>query len=168
MICIGSSCVASICGDGVVDPRAEDCEDGNETAGDGCEPGSCAYTCTDSATCDDGDSCNGNEVCTVENVCQAGTPASEGTPCTSLDVADGVCATGASGIACAPPGCGNGVVDDGEDCDDGRNGDDEDGCTDVCQYTCDADGDCEDGDVCNGVATGAHPQTRLRPDRFAS
>jgi alpha-tubulin suppressor-like RCC1 family protein len=56
-----------------------------------------------------------------------------------------------------PPLCGNGYVDTGEECDDGRNGDQEDGCTDVCTYSCMRDEDCDDGhgctdDACEGAS----------------
>jgi cysteine-rich repeat protein len=38
---------------------------------------------------------------------------------------------------CELEGCGNEIVDPSEDCDDGKNGDNDDGCTDVCQLpTC--------------------------------
>ncbi|MCC6877809.1 MAG: hypothetical protein IT378_26095, partial [Sandaracinaceae bacterium] len=67
-ICLSGACVASRCGDGIVDPRAEVCDDGNDTGGDGCE-----RTCRTS--CD-----------TPE--CQA----SECRPCsTSADCAGGSC-----------------------------------------------------------------------------
>jgi len=52
-----------------------------------------------------------------------------------------------------PPGCGNSVLDDGEDCDDGRNGDDADGCRDDCTYTCTSSSECDDGDACTGTET---------------
>jgi len=48
--------------------------------------------------------------------------------------------------------CGNGVVDLAEVCDDG-NVETGDGCDADCLFTCTEDSDCEDGDVCNGVAT---------------
>jgi len=35
-ICSGGSCLPSTCGDGVVDPRTEECEDGNTNPSDGC------------------------------------------------------------------------------------------------------------------------------------
>ncbi len=36
--CVGGSCVGvSACGDGIVDPACEECDDGNDVAGDGCE-----------------------------------------------------------------------------------------------------------------------------------
>jgi cysteine-rich repeat protein len=49
------------------------------------------------------------------------------------------------------PGCGNGHLDDGEDCDD-ENTDDADGCKADCTFTCIASTNCDvDGNVCNGV-----------------
>ena len=36
------------------------------------------------------------------------------------------------------PACGNGVVDLGEECDDGRNGGEMDGCTQECTFSCHA------------------------------
>jgi hypothetical protein len=37
-----------------------------------------------------------------------------------------------------------------EECDDGANGDNADGCRDDCTYTCDEESSCEDGNMCNG------------------
>lgn len=56
------------------------------------------------------------------------------------------------GGVCAPPGCGDRVVNDtSEECDDG-NAVSGDGCEPNCRWSCTSDDDCEDGDVCNGVA----------------
>jgi cysteine-rich repeat protein len=52
-----------------------------------------------------------------------------------------------------PPLCGNGVVENLEECDDGANGDDEDGCTDSCLFTCLEDRDCENYEMCDGRET---------------
>ncbi len=71
----------------------------------------------------------------------------EGEPCTTPGGAAGRC----QGGACVAPRCGNGVLDEGERCDDGRNGDDADGCRDDCSWTCEADVECDDGNVCNGA-----------------
>ncbi|MCU0677745.1 MAG: hypothetical protein MUE69_33830, partial [Myxococcota bacterium] len=71
----------------------------------------------------------------------------EGEECTTPGGATGTCRDG----ACVVAGCGNGAVDEGEDCDDGRNGDDADGCTDACAWTCEADFQCDDENVCNGA-----------------
>ncbi|WP_437647184.1 DUF4215 domain-containing protein [Sorangium sp. So ce362] len=82
----------AVCGDGAVDAPAEGCDDGNRTAGDGCDPGcaiepgfACAgapSTCTDgcgngalggSETCDDGGSEDGDccsRACQVEPGCE--------------------------------------------------------------------------------------------------
>jgi cysteine-rich repeat protein len=46
--------------------------------------------------------------------------------------------------------CGDGVVDDIEQCDDG-NGVGGDGCENDCTFTCAADQKCDDGDPCNGA-----------------
>src|SRR5688572_8220758 len=63
-ICLDGECVASECGDGFIDPaREEDCEDMNDVPFDGCEPGTCQFTCDEIADCDDGESCNGAETC---------------------------------------------------------------------------------------------------------
>jgi len=47
-----------------------------------------------------------------------------------------------------PPSCGNGVVDEGEECDDGRNGNPNDGCKDDCRFSCHNDSECDDGHDC--------------------
>lgn len=52
---------------------------------------------------------------------------------------------------CTPTGCGNGWVSAGEQCDDG-NGIDLDCCSNACAAA-PASTSCDDGDVCNGVAT---------------
>ncbi len=46
--------------------------------------------------------------------------------------------------------CCNGEIDPGEECDDGCNGDDLDGCSDICTYSCSDDSDCTDDEICNG------------------
>jgi cysteine-rich repeat protein len=50
--------------------------------------------------------------------------------------------------------CGNGVVDEGEACDDG-NDVTGDGCESDCALTCTADVDCETGDLCNPSRCGS-------------
>jgi hypothetical protein len=60
-----------------------------------------------------------------------------------------LCCTSAWALAAVP--CGNGVLDDGEDCDDGANGDDTDLCTDSCDWTVCGDGVIQSP---NGLGTG--------------
>lgn len=55
---------------------------------------------------------------------------------------------------CADSVCGDGVTDSRtETCDDEKNGDDLDGCTDACALGCEKSDDCDDGDACNGQET---------------
>jgi hypothetical protein len=134
-ICVGGVCAPSACGDGYVDEAlGEECEDGNAVAFDGCEPGTCSYTCTSDASCDDGVVCNGEEHCDG-HVCTNGPPAADGAPCSTDEVPEGVCHPLPEPV-CQVAACGNLVRDPGEACDDGRNGDDADGCTDECALAC--------------------------------
>ncbi|MGE0789141.1 MAG: DUF4215 domain-containing protein [Sandaracinaceae bacterium] len=147
-ICLGGSCEASLCGDGFIDTgRGEECEDGNDVAFDGCEPTTCVFTCTGDSTCDDGAACNGVETCT-DHVCVAGALPGDGAACTTDDAMAGVC----RGTDCVSAGCGNGVVDTGEECDD-MNMVSFDGCENDCTYSCEMDEDCDDLSVCTGTET---------------
>jgi cysteine-rich repeat protein len=128
-ICVGGACVESSCGDGYVDEAAgEQCEDENTTAFDGCEPGTCTFTCNDDASCDDLEPCNGTETCDDQHVCVSGTAPADRTACGDARVC--------LDEECVPAGCGNGGLETDEECDDGRNGDDLDGCTDTCEFQC--------------------------------
>jgi cysteine-rich repeat protein len=131
LACGGGGGDAPDCGDGVQDP-GEECDDGNLTAGDGCNPDCTAADCGDGILdpgeqCDDGDNSDGDG-------CEAD---------------------------CTLPFCGNGVEDPGEQCDDGDN-QSGDGCDADCNdercgdgitqaglgEQCD-DGNTADGDDCN-------------------
>ena len=147
-VCIDGSCVASRCGDGVHDPASEECDDGNPTRGDGCEPITCTFSCSASTECDDGDSCTPGDTCSVEHVCVRGVARDDLEPCTSVSVEDGVCRSG----TCVDANCGNELLDPGEDCDDG-NTDDRDGCRINCRFTCEEDIQCDDDLPCNGQET---------------
>lgn len=148
LICIAEECVASTCGDGYLDEAmAEECDDGNTLAFDGCEPLTCTFTCADDSACIDTAVCNGVETCT-DHVCAAGTPPANGTDCTLAAGGAGVCRA----TVCVAAGCGNGVPDGAEECDD-SNDVDGDGCDVDCTFSCNEDLDCADGDVCNGDET---------------
>jgi cysteine-rich repeat protein len=128
---------APVCGDGVVDD-GEACDDQNGTNGDGCD-NDCSLSCEVAADCDDSAACNGVETCSpTTGTCMEGTMAPDGTTC-----ALGACRGG----SCAPPGCGDAVVESGEDCDDG-NLSAGDGCENDCTFTCTTAEDCDDGDTC--------------------
>ena len=106
-------------------------------------------SCVTADECADGDACNGEEACGMFGACEPGDPPADGTTCVQLDEAAGICAGG----RCVPPGCGNETIEVGEECDDGRNGDDLDGCRDDCTFTCEEDVDCDNGDPCDGEET---------------
>jgi hypothetical protein len=148
-ICVGDRCVTSSCGDGYLDgDRGEICDDGNDASFDGCEPDTCTYTCTSASECSDGDPCNGAEPCgETTHFCETGVGLPDGVRCVAETVSDGVCRES----SCVPVGCGNGVLDGTEQCDDSADGDDADGCKDDCTFSCHTDADCDDGDVCDGT-----------------
>jgi cysteine-rich repeat protein len=81
-ICRDEMCLPSVCGDGVVDPGAsppEQCDDENDTPGDGCEP-DCTLSCTTDDDCDDGLVCNGRERC-IDGRCDSAEPLPDGSDC---------------------------------------------------------------------------------------
>lgn len=147
-ICLNSTCRLSQCGDGFTDTEnGEQCDEDNDVAGDGCEPANCMFSCNADSDCDDGRVCTGAETCDMtSHTCVDGTPPA-GTACTQADNDPGVCNMG----QCVPEGCGDGILD-GEECDDG-NLLDNDGCDANCTFSCTADIDCDDGDVCTGAET---------------
>jgi cysteine-rich repeat protein len=138
---------------------AEACDDGNAcTVGDACSEGQCQAG-EGALACDDGLFCNGTETCAADTGCVAGVQPSDddGIACTvescneETDTIqhqpdDGLCE--APGDALCKVGlcstvsgcyvddaancCGNGIVEDGEDCDDSNQVGD-DGCSPACQ-----------------------------------
>lgn len=147
-ICLAAVCSPSKCGDGFVNAAAgEQCEDGNDTAGDGCT--ACRFDCSTDTDCDDKNDCTTDTCAKTDGkgTCSHAL-ATAGAACKQADGADGICKES----TCVAAGCGNGVKDAGEECDDG-NTDDNDGCTAACKLTCKSDADCDDGDKCTGTAT---------------
>lgn len=149
-ICLSSVCDITRCGDGYIDSVAgEECEDGNPNEFDGCEPSTCKYTCTTDEQCSDGEPCNGAESCRLtSHRCQGGTVPPDESVCETPSIRTGVCRD----EICASAGCGDGTTDGsiGEECDDGNTMPD-DGCEPDCQYSCESNSDCDDGDMCNGI-----------------
>ncbi|MGE0328976.1 MAG: hypothetical protein AB7S68_42060, partial [Polyangiaceae bacterium] len=137
---------------------------GNDT--DGCTD-RCEATCTKDADCDDGNQCNGKETCNASRVCEAGNSIScdDGNPCTddSCVPASGICShegrddglSCGSGKICLAQSCKTSVCGDhyvdsakSEECDDGKDGDNADGCKDDCKFTCKTNADCNDQNAC--------------------
>ncbi len=140
-ICVASACAATRCGDMFVDTAAsEECDDGNDVSGDGCDD--CRFSCTLPTDCDDGVACTGVETCSAAHICQAGTNLPDGTACSG---ATGRCVSG----GCLPNSCTTGA-----DCAD----------ADVCNgvETCGTTGcaagpalSCDDSDACTADACAA-------------
>jgi cysteine-rich repeat protein len=134
------------CGNGIVDP-GEQCDNGTNKHGSGCEP-DCTFTCKDDTKCDDGDPCDGAEKCDLpKHTCTMGTPLADGASCGQGKA----CKMGVCGAA----SCGDGVVEMGEECDDG-NVTDGDGCDHDCRFSCvstDMTRNCTPKDPCQGQGT---------------
>jgi fibro-slime domain-containing protein len=175
------------CGDGIVNQKSEECDDGNTLPGDGCsgactkedysecppEGGECMSTikcgdgvieaseACDDGNADDGDGCSSDclikdpnydcavvaQMCINLNVCGDSKVTGEENCDDGNHVAkDGCsadCSTVEDGYICGKPGpgscrkivipvCGDGVLDSGEDCDDGNTATAVDGCTATC------------------------------------
>jgi cysteine-rich repeat protein len=156
------------CGNGVTDSMAdgalrdEACDDGNTTGGDGCNATcdsdeSCGNSVVDpTEACDDGNT-DGGDTCSAD--CQVSLLCGNGTTDDPEECDDGNTGDGdGCDASCFVERCGNGRAQSGEACDDG-NTDDTDGCTVLCAFTCSADVDCGDADVCNGDETCTDPGT---------
>jgi large repetitive protein len=134
-------CTLAVCGDGIVNLTAgEECDDGNTAGGDGCsascsvesgywcigEPSVCIALCGDGMLdpgeqCDDGNAVGGDG-CSASCTIEAGYQCSgEPSVCTLIDDPD----------PDPDPVCGNGIVEEGEECDDG-NAAGGDGCSAFC------------------------------------
>jgi cysteine-rich repeat protein len=138
-ICVGPQsaepvCVRRSCGNGPVE-QGEECDDGNNTGGDGCSPNCIREICGNRVqelgeACDDGNAWGGDgcsDRCTVEACGNGILDRDAGEQCDDENTEDG---DGCTAI-CKLPSCGNGAVDPYEQCDDGdtRDGD---GCSSSC------------------------------------
>ena len=141
--------VTHLCGNGIVE-IPEECDNGAANAnGSGCQS-DCTFTCIAGnamRACNNSNACNGIQTCGADHKCAAGTPLATGA----------MCGTGMFCVAgnCAAPSCGDGVVEPGEECDDGNttNGD---GCDNTCKFSCvstDTTRNCTPADSCAGKGT---------------
>lgn len=132
-----STTTSEMCGNGMLEPP-EDCDDGNQTPGDGCEP-NCTVTpseCGDGVKegaeeCDDG-----NDVNTDDCIDCALAKCGDGHVQIGVEQCDDGANNGqydSCADDCSGPGprCGDGAVNGPEDCDDG-NQVDEDDCSNEC------------------------------------
>jgi cysteine-rich repeat protein len=137
-VCNEAAGSCGFCGDGVLIASFEECEDGNNTNGDGCDAfcslefGFCGNGLVERAAgelCDDGNNNDGddcNSDCTFPNCGNGVIDADQGEEC---DL------TSPISTACSPfcTECGDTEIDPGESCDDGNlfSGD---GCDAFCQF----------------------------------
>jgi cysteine-rich repeat protein len=139
--CAFGNCLAAICGDGIRAPT-EACDDGNRIDGDGCNDG-CKVSCTNAtADCPTPPACH-SAVCT-SGVCGVAVDTSKNGQACDIGSGSTTCNAGACGT------CGDGIVQAGEQCDDGNNKT-KDGCEPDCKQSCQNDANCNDGDECNGT-----------------
>jgi len=120
------------CGNGQCQPGDAElnCNDGNVCTDDSCEPGLGCKHVVNNESCDDGNMCTQNDSC-EEGICQPGDALQcpdDGDACTQE-----LCDPN-QGCLHPPivPCCGNGQVEQGEECDDG-NTQNNDGCDSNCQ-----------------------------------
>ena len=119
--CSGGSCVGG---------AAPDCDDGNVCTTDTCDSGSGCVNADNTASCDDGNACTTNDTCSG-GVCVGGSApdCDDGIACT-IDVCDAILGCVNTPDTCSGD-CGDGIVDLGEECDDG-NDNRNDACTNDC------------------------------------
>ncbi len=112
----------AVCGNSVRE-AGEDCDDGDDVVGDGCDP-TCRFSCVGAGNCDDGEEC-------TRDACETN---AHGLACTHLPVGAVVCDDG--------NGCTSGDTCDGAVCVG----------TLTCECQSNADcAPLEDGDLCNGT-----------------
>lgn len=136
---------AGTCGDGIVE-GGEQCDDGanNGMPGDGCKA-DCTFLCVNPASdCDAPPPCQ-VETCSANHACELTADAAQnGNACGA-----GVCTNG----TCVG-GCGDGVVETGEQCDFGTGNGPGTGCESNCMFSCTmVPSSCDDGNPCNGLET---------------
>jgi len=163
----GGGASQSVCGNAVLD-AGEQCDDGNTTAGDGCNAScrieACGNAVLDAGEqCDDGNKTAGdgcNATCRIEACGNAVLDAGEQCDDGNKTAGDGCNAT------CRIEACGNAVLDAGEQCDDG-NKTAGDGCNATCRIEAcanavlDAGEQCDDGNTVGGDGCNATCQIEV-------
>lgn len=140
-----NNCKIAFCGDGIVGSNLfipEECDDGNTENEDGCSSSCELEFCGDGVKQEGlGEECDdGNRVNT--DSCRN---------------------------TCILPVCGDRIVDPNEDCDDGKNGDNYDWCSDICKaLECSSDSDCDGQTPLGGVQCGFCINGSMRANCFCN
>lgn len=113
------SCVANVCVSGVPMSDGSACGGGDVCLGEECiTPG-----CTQDSDCESSNECRADGTCNLTTF-----SCNQGAPLTGESCSGGVCSASAQ---CVAPVCGNGVLEPGEQCDDGNTANN-DGCSSRC------------------------------------
>ncbi|MFP6610391.1 MAG: hypothetical protein VCB80_09490, partial [Deltaproteobacteria bacterium] len=138
-----------VCGNGEVEEPLEVCDDPDRSNNDMCPNDPTAGGSCLEATCGDGFLCNAASCITGptggKEQCDNGTDNSDTAP-------------DACRLDCSQAGCGDGVADSDEGCDDG-NTDNTDACTNECLDAVCGDGWVQAGEACDGNGAGAGGET---------
>ncbi|MFH1530846.1 MAG: DUF4159 domain-containing protein [Pseudomonadota bacterium] len=168
----GNACTeGGTCGGGVCTPgEPVDCDDGDVCTTDSCHPLTGCVHGNNTSPCDDGDACTSGDTCDQGDcvgqpmICDDGDACTTGDHCAggqcvhagALDCDDSeVCTTDSCDplLGCVhlllTPCCGNGLLEEGEVCDDGNH---QSG--DGCSLTCQCEPDCA-GKICGPDSCGA-------------
>ena len=140
-----------MCGNGIQDP-GEQCDQGAQNGtGMGCEK-NCMWTCTTGmplTNCDNAP-CVTAPKCTAMHTCQNGTPIPTGGSCGKGMVCNSM-------GNCISTKCGDGIVESGEECDNGAANGPGTGCESDCHFTCGGDDptvhNCNSPDPCTSNGT---------------
>jgi cysteine-rich repeat protein len=173
-----NTCQTPFCGDGFTRAGSEQCDDGNGLSGDGCNGcrlenvnvcGNGVIEEEIGEECDDGNNREGDGCGTFAGFPTVDNPSGLSNPCSIYP--DYICEGEPS--VCRNVACGNGVVDSGEECDDGDTSS-SDGCSRICRLesgwrctgspsVCESTTTDIDGDLICDQAT-AGPGCRAGPD----
>ena len=166
----GGTCTIAACGDGVTQTGVEACDDGTQDNSDGClddtaNGGACTLAvCGDGVVevgvedCDDsGESTDCNIDCSTSTCGDGITNTSSGEECDDANQDD----NDACKNNCLEPVCGNGIIEPGEQCDDG--GFNSNVVPDACRLNCDLPS-CGDGIVDPSVNEDCDDQNTVNND----
>jgi cysteine-rich repeat protein len=155
-----ATCQIGVCGDGRVNTigplHKEGCDDGNRNDSDSCNNACVAASCGDGIVgpgeeCDLGAGNSDTGACLLN--CRLAI-CGDGRLRAGVEECDGTAGPQPCSATCRQQRCGNGIIDPGEQCDDG-NVADNDGCSKLCKREFCGDGIVNNGEPCDRALTPA-------------